>query len=177
MVESALTAIEADPEDHSGWLQLGAFASVGLDADLEERFEAVVSDPMRLVRLMVAGLDRSLWRAVMQPLAWSAPNRAYQLAVEVARACCRMVQAGAEGAVAALRPDEMARELVEVASIVAACSGPGRDRTFAELLDGFVQVWPDLRPVMHQTAGNLAATTPSARAGELWRLQNLLGAR
>ena len=68
-------------------------------------------------------------------------------------------------------------ELVEVASIVAASSGPGRDRAFADLLEGFAQAWPDLRPVLHQTAGNLAATTPSARVGELWRLQNLLGAR
>jgi len=177
LVESALTAVEADPDDQSGWLQLGAFASVGMDADLEERFARAVSDPSRLVRLMIAGLDRGLWRAVIQPLAWSVPDQGSELAVEVARACRRMVQAGAVGAVAALPPDEVARELVEVASIVAASSGPGRDRAFADLLEGFAQAWPDLRPVLHQTAGNLAATTPSARVGELWRLQNLLGAR
>lgn len=177
LVESALATVEADLEDQSGWLQLGAFASVGIDTDLEERFVEAVSDPLRLVRLTIAGLDRSIWRAVIQPLAWSTPNRASELAVEVARGCCRMVQVGTENAIAALRPDEVARELVEVASIVAACSGSGRARAFAEILDGFVQVWPDLRPVMHQTAGNLAATTPSARSGELWRLQNHLGAR
>ena len=177
LVEGALMAVEADPADQSGWLQLGAFASVGMDADLEERFARAVSDPSQLVRGTIAGLDRGLWRAVIQPLAWSAPNQATELAVEVARACRRMVQAGVEGAASALPSDEVARELVEVASIVAACSGPGRDRAFADLLDEYAQAWPDLRPVLHQTAGNLAATTPSARVGELWRLQNLLGAR
>jgi hypothetical protein len=177
LVESALTAVEADPEDQSGWLQLGAFASVGVDADLEERLVRAISDPSRLVRPTVAGLDRSLWRAVIQPLAWSAPDQASELVVEIARTCRRMVRTGAKGALAGLPTDAVAHELVEVASIVAACSGPGRERKFADLLDGLAQAWPDLRPILHQTAGNLAATTPSARVGELWRLQNLLGAR
>lgn len=177
LVEGALTAVETDPKDQSGWLRLGAFSSAGMDADLQERFVRAVSDPVRLVKLRIAGLDWGLWRAVIQPLAWSVPDRASELAVEVARTCRHMVQAGVEGALAALPPDQVARELVEVASIVAACFGPGRDRTFAELLDGFAQAWPALRPVLHQTVGNLAATTPSARVGELWRLQNLLGAR
>lgn len=177
LVESALAAVEADQEDPSGWLQLGAFGSAGMDSDLEERFMKAVSHPSQLVRLTIAGLDCGLWRGLIQPLAWSAPERAFELALEIAHACRRMVQAGVDGEVAALAPDKVARELVEVASIVAACSGPGRDKAFAELLDGFARAWPDLRPVLHRTVGSLAATTPSARVGELWRLQNLLGAR
>jgi hypothetical protein len=178
LVDGALNAIEANPGNSGAWLQLGAFGSGGFDPPAYERLVALVSaDPARLVRLVVAGADPTLWRAILQPIAWRDVTQALHLAREVALACHRWHEGHAFDAESPIAPHAAAEELVELAAIIAACAGNSGPQTFADLLQGYARAWPELRPILHQTVGNLIARTPSGRADELWTLLNRLGSR
>lgn len=178
LVDGALDAIRSNPTDAGAWLQLGAFASGGLDQPAFDRLYAIVSaDPAGLVRLVAAGIDPRLWRTILQPIAWHNAAEAARLAREVALACRRWHDSHPFDASSPLAPEPAAEELVELAALICAC-GPGDpSRAFAELIDGFSQDWPALRAVLHQTVGNLTAKTPSSRTDNLWLLQARLASR
>lgn len=178
LVDSALEAIEAGASNVAAWSQLGAFATGGLEVPAMDRLRCLVSeDPARLVRLVTAGAHRSLWRMIVVPIAWQDPAYAAQLSQEIARACRYLEENRAADSVAPPTPEEASEELVEVAAMVAACHGDQRQRTFANLLDGYAREWAPLRPFFHEWIGRLTAGTPSERSHEFWRLHNLLGSR
>jgi len=178
LVRGALDAIAADPSNADAWMQLGAFSGGGLEEEEAARLSAMLAaDPTRPPRLVAAGLEPSLWRTLLQPLAWRDRHEATRIAVQIAAACRRLDQYRPVGALPLISAEAAAEEFVEIASIIAACTGGERDTAFADLLDAYAQAWPALTPVLHRTLGNLTARTPSGRAGELWRAQNLLGMR
>ncbi|WP_169803505.1 hypothetical protein [Sphingomonas adhaesiva] len=178
LVRGALDAIEADPSIPDAWVQLGAFSAGGLDDDEAARLSSLlIADPARPARLVAAGLDPALWRTLLQPLAWRDRHEAGRLAVQIAFACRRLDQHRPTGGPAPVAPETAAPELVELASILSACAGTERERTFGDLLNAYADAWPAIVPLLHETVGNLTARTPSGRAEELWRAQNMLGAR
>jgi len=178
LIDGALDAIEADPENAGGWLQLGGFAAGGLDDPAYERlFAAVSADPARLVRLTAASPQPTLWRSLLCPIAWRDVSAASRFARELARACRRFHEYRRSEDILPVAADIAVEELIELAALIAGCAREDRPRVFADLIDGFAQDWPALRDDLHQAVGNLTARTPSGRVHELWLLQNRLGVR
>jgi len=177
LITGALSAMEANPEDPAAWLQLGAFAAGGLDPDAYRRLTALIHrDPGRMVRFVVGGTVPTLWRALLQPIAWHDVTEASRLAREIALACRRWHEAHALEPDSPISTDAVSHELVELGAHIAGASSEG-DATFADVLDDMAQAWPSLRGILHQTVGNVLARTPSGRADQLWTLLSRLGAR
>jgi hypothetical protein len=178
LIEGALGEIETDPGNVGAWLQLGGFAAGGLDLPAYARLLAVVSaDPSRLVRMTAAGVQPTLWRSMLHPIAWRDVAAASRLAQELPLACRRLDEYRLSEDIMPMPAGAAVEELIELAAVIAACAQGDRSRTFAELVDGFARDWPALRESLHQAVGNLTARTPSDRVRELWLLQNRLGSR
>lgn len=178
LIEGALGAIETNPDNMGAWLQLGGFAAGGLDPPVYARLLAAVSaDPARLVRMTASGIQSSLWRSILHPIAWEDVAAASRLAQEVALACRRLDEYRPSEDILPMQPGTAVEELIELAAVIAACADGDRSRTFSDLVDGFARGWPVLRESLHQAVGNLTARTPSDRVHQLWLLQNRLGSR
>jgi len=178
LIEGALGAIEADPDNMGAWLQLGGFAAGGLDPPAFARLLAAASaDPARLVRMTAAGVQSSLWRSILHPIAWRDVGAASRLAQELALACRRLDEYRPSEDILPMQPGTAVEELIELGAAIAACADGDHSQTFSDLVDGFARAWPVLRESLHQAVGNLTARTPSDRVHQLWLLQNRLGSR
>lgn len=176
LIEGALGAIEADPDNMGAWLQLGGFAAGGLDPPAFARLLAAASaDPARLARMTAAGVQSSLWRGILHPIAWRDVGAASRLAQELALACRRLDEYPPSEDILPIQPGTAVEEFIELGAAIAACVDGDRSQTFSDLLDGFARAWPVLRESLHQAVGNLTARTPSDRVHQLWLLQNRLG--
>jgi hypothetical protein len=178
LVEGALGAIETDPGNMGAWLQLGGFAAGGLDPRAYARLIAAVSaDPARLVRMTASGIQSTLWRSILHPIAWRDVAAASRLAQELALACRRLDEYRPSEDILPMQPGTAVEELIELAAVIAGCADGDRSQTFSVLVEGFARGWPVLRESLHQAVGSLTARTPSDRVHQLWLLQNRLGSR
>ncbi|MBD8736247.1 hypothetical protein [Sphingomonas sp. CFBP 13706] len=178
LIEGALGSIEIDPDNMGAWLQLGGFAAGGLDPPAYSRLLAAASaDPARLVRMTAAGVQSTLWRSILHPIAWRDVGAASRLAQELALACRRLDEYRPSEDILPMQPGTAVEELIELAAVIAACADGDRSQTFSDLVDGFARGWPVLRESLHQAVGNLTARTPSDRVHRLWLLHNRLGSR
>lgn len=178
LIEGALGAIETDPDNMGAWLRVGGFAAGGLDPPAYVRLVAAISaDPARLVRMTAAGVQSTLWRSILLPIAWRDVGAASRLAQELALACRRLDEYRPSEDILPMQPGTAVEELIELAAVIAACADGDRSQIFSDLVEGFARGWPVLRESLHQAVGNLTARTPSDRVHQLWLLQNHLGTR
>lgn len=171
LIDGALEALEEDLDRFDAWTQFGAFATGGgLSPTHVERLDRLLGpDGLRLARLAQA-MEFVIWRAILTPLADADAARAMERALQLARACRWLNERPVAGD--GWRPEAVgaAEELVEIAAMLAGVAGGGADERFSELLKGYLDAWPAVRPVLARVADNLAMSTPSSRVGPLWRL-------
>ena len=177
LVDGALAALVADPEDAGAWAQFGGFAAAaGIDVDGIGQVEAALGeDGVRLARLAASG-DYAIWRAALGPIAACEPDRAAARAIALARAC-RWLEDMAP-ATNPFRPNRgmAASELVELAALIAARTPGGEADRFASLVEQIATAWPAITADLRAIADGVTTRTPSGRADAFWRMHMALRA-